>query len=798
MEKKKIFTRYTAITFISIILFLLLGFRLADIQIVQGEDLRKQAQDKSIRTVDDDAPRGKILDRNNVELATDEQSYTIYMMKPQSDQGDKELNGVIEKLVDILNNRNEKINDDFCILTEPNQDGTYSYKFDFPNNYTDETDRQDYINRAAKQWEKDNSIDQSFTAEQAFNYLKDKVYHIVPESKDHDNIPFIRQMMVIRQMIKDKGYMAYKPVEIAYVSRDTAFEIMERGLELPGVDYKLKPVRTYPFGDVASLVIGSLRKIPGGTAAQTYIDRQYDINTDLIGRDGIEAYAEQDLRGEKGGRTVKVDALGRVVEELGTRDPIPGNNVVLTIDMDLQKVAEQSLDDVMAQLRSGEIKGRKPSYPYATRGAAVAIDVKTGEILALASRPGGYDPNVMAETGSIDYATWDKLNPSKEDFSDPMMDNERIPKPMFDYATQGAVPPGSTFKMISAIAGLETGKITPTTEIYDYGQYRVVPNFPGNCWIWNYYHGAAGTHGWVNVTKALQVSCNYFFFEVGHRVGLDSLSEYAQMFGLAKEPTGIEIAETPGDVANEAAVKQAAVTYSTMATLQKIAEPGFDPNVGTFVPTKEQEELIKNMIANNDRSYNKLKEAGITSSKIRDRIIQGVYAAYYDYNNQWLPLNAAIGQGQDSFTPLQIANYVATIANGGTRYRPHLIKEIVSPDGKVVEDVQPEVMDKINLKPSTLPAVIAGMDAVTGEGGTAGATFKGFPIPTAGKTGTATASGNHDDYSWFAGFAPADNPQIAVAVVIYEGGGYGSANVAKDIYEHYFKLDTTQNQPATP
>lgn len=793
MEKKKFFTRYTAMAFIFVAIFLIISFKLADIQIVQGEDFRKLAQDKSIRTVDDDAPRGKILDRNFVELAANDQSYTIFMMKPQDVQDEKDLNLVIERLVDILNNRKENINDDFNIILNQSEDGKYAFEFDFPNSYTDDSERQNYISKAAKNWEKENGIDESYDAEKAFYYLKD-YYKIQPVQPEHDTIPFIRQMIVIRKMIKDKGYMAYKPVEIAYVARNTAFEIMEKGLYLPGVDYKLKPLRTYPYGDLASLVIGSLRKVPGGDKAQLYKDRHYDINSDLIGRDGIEAYAEDDLRGEKGGRTVKVDAYGRIVEELGKRDPIPGNNVVLTIDKGLQEVAEKSLDDVMQKLRNGELGKKK--YEYATMGAAVAIDIKTGEVLAMASRPGGYDPNIMAANGGIDFETWKKLSPTKAEY--PNYDNERIPKPIFNYATSGAVPPGSTFKMVSAVAGLETGAITPSTYIYDLGQYRVVKNFPGNCWIWNYYHGP--THGNITVTEALKVSCNYFFFEVGHRVGLDNIANYAKMFGLTKEPTGIEIDERPGDVANPEAVKQKAVTYSIMATLQKITEPGYDSKVGTFTPTKEQEELIKNLIANNDRSYTKLKAAGITSSKIQDRIVEGVRTAYYDYNNQWLPLNAAIGQGEDSFTPLQIANYIATIANGGTRYRPHLIKQIISPDGTVVKDIKPEVMNKLELKPSTLPTVIAGMDAVTGEGGTAGATFSNFQIKTAGKTGTATASGGRDEYSWFAGFAPADNPQIAVAVVIYEGGGYGGANVARAIYEHYFNLDipASDQQTATP
>jgi penicillin-binding protein 2 len=169
-------------------------------------------------------------------------------------------------------------------------------------------------------------------------------------------------------MIKDMGYMAYKPVEIAYVSRETAFEIMEKGMYLPGVDYKIKPLRTYPFGELASTVIGSLMKIPSAKAAE-YKDKFYDISSDLIGRDGIEAYAQEDLRGEKGGRTVKVDAYGRIVEELGKRDPVPGNNIVLTLDKNLQDYAEKTLDDVMQKLRDHTLEPKtKAARPNEQEG----------------------------------------------------------------------------------------------------------------------------------------------------------------------------------------------------------------------------------------------------------------------------------------------------------------------------------------------------------------------------------------------------------------------------------------------
>lgn len=802
MENKKKFTRYTAVTIIFITLFLVLSFKLADMQIVQGEDYRKTAQDKSIRTVDDDAPRGKILDRNGLELATNVESYTVFMMKPQDKQEKENLMLVIERLVEILNENKEQINDDFNIVIKKDKDGKDVYQFDFPINYEDETKKQEYIQNAAVGWVKEKGLSDMISnplnpdAKEAFNLLKEK-YKINPVEKKHQNdINFIRQMLVVRQMIEDMGYYAYKPVEIAYVSKETAFKIMEKSMDLDGVDFKVKPLRKYPFGQLAATVIGSLRKIPS-TKKDEYEEKHYDVNTDLIGRDGIEAYAEADLRGEKGGRTVRVDANGKIAEELGKTDPVPGNNVVLTLDVNLQKFAEQTLDKYMAMLRAGQIKTRKNIvYKNATRGAAVVIDVKTGEVLAMASRPGGYDPNVMAETGSFTEDIRKLLYPINEEH--PNVDPERVLQPAFNYATRGAVPPGSTFKMVSATAGLETGAITASTQILDRGQYRVIPGFHGNCWKWNYSHG---THGEQTVVDALKNSCNYFFFDVGRRVQLDNLAKYAEMFGLSNKPTGIEIFEEPGDCANIPAIKANAEAYAIKTTLETITAPKYDPAAGTFNPTEEQKNVIVEVIKNDKNLKSsdlsaKLKAANITSYKIRRKILDASLDVYNEYSKPGLPLNAAIGQGENRFTPLQVANYIATIANNGTRLRPHLVKQIVKPDGTVLENVQPEVMEKLNLKSNTLKTVIAGMDAVTGEGGTAGSVFKNVSVKVAGKTGTATASGGRDDYSWFAGFAPADSPQIAVAVVIHEGGGYGASNTAADIFNYYFNRSTSK--PATP
>lgn len=771
MEKKKKFTRITAMGLAFTILIALIIWRLADLQIVNGEKYRDLAFDKSIRTISDDAPRGKILDRNGIELAANKQSYAVFMMKPQDEQDEKSLEGVIEDLLAILNKDGEEINDSFPISITALKDGKYAYKFDFSRDAASNQKQQ-------IQWKKSNNIPAGDTAEEAFNLLA-KRYGAKPSQKIHDSMPFIRQMLVVNQAIHDKGYMSYEPVEIAYISHDTAFELMEKSPSMPGVDVRLEPLRTYPFGELASLVIGGLRKIPA-EQAQEYKDKGYDLDSDLIGSNGIEAYAEQYLKGEKGETTVRVNALGQVSEQLGVKEATAGDNVVLTIDKKLQEAAEKSLDQVMKNIRTGN--GYR-KYPNATRGAAVVMNVNTSEILAMASRPGGFDPNQMAEDGSISQDEAKKLYPSADDY--PGILSERIPKPMFNYATQGAVPPGSTFKMVTATAGLETGKISPSEIIVDRGRYTVVPGFNGACWLWNEYHGA---HGALNLSRAIQVSCNYFFFEVGRRVGLNAISKYAAMYGLADQPTGIEISESPGDVTNIAALKQTAVALVSKEVLSDITKPNYDKSVGTFTPTDAQKKLIVQMMEDNDKDSDKLKDAGITSYRIRRRILDGIIQVYYEYAKPGLVLDAAIGQGNDRFTPLQIASYMSILANGGTRYKPHLVKEIVSPDGTVVQENKPQIVSKLDVKPSTFAAIKVGMNKVVDDGGTAARAFVGFPIKTAGKTGTAQASGKMDDYSWFTGYAPLDKPEIAVAVVIYEGGGQGGADVARAIYSQYFGL----------
>lgn len=297
-------------------------------------------------------------------------------------------------------------------------------------------------------------------------------------------------------------------------------------------------------------------------------------------------------------------------------------------------------------------------------------------------------------------------------------------RPMFNRAIAGVYPPGSTFKILTAIAGLQEGVIKPTEKILDTGRYMYYAKsgFMPACWIWNRYHR---THGWVDVVNALKVSCNVFFYETGRRLGIDRIDKYANLFGLGSK-TNIQLdGESNGILANE-----------------------------------ENKKKI--------------------------------------FNQPWYPgdtVLAAIGQSINAFTPVQMASFIATVANGGTRYQVNLIDRIVDANGKVVYKSKPKVLSRVNMLPATKQAVFEGMKSVTSEeGGTATQAFKGLPFIVAGKTGTSQYSYSSDAHSWFVGFAPYDDPQIAFAIVL-ENGGHGlyPAYVARDIIDSYFNLQNTQN-----
>ena len=432
------------------------------------------------------------------------------------------------------------------------------------------------------------------------------------------------------------------------------------------------------------------------------------------------------------------------------------------------------------------------------------------------------------------------------------------PKPFYNYATTSLLPPGSTFKPMTSVAALEEGVITPDTKIYDKIQFTL----PGMTNTWSCYSKYG--HGLVDVRIALEKSCNYFFYEVGNKLyqkaGLDSLAKYAWRFGLgtdpnsnAKQTTGLEISESFGNVYNNTTNKNQWAYYSKFYITEKLSAGVYHAGSGSTVKYTPVD------INTNKSDSDELANAkNAIKSKVADYIkgnydINNSYNLYQKMKNDLVPLfkklinalpedqkgkykesdpqnmaeaistyitfdiisqittpgnifNAAIGQGSNNFTPVQLANYIATLVNGGSRYNVHLVNEFKDNEGKVIQEFKPQVMDKIDLKESTIKAIKEGMSLVTDENGTASGSFANFPIKTGGKTGSATYRENgvqeaagRTSYGLYVGFAPYDKPEIAVCVVIFDAGHGGNvSDVARAVYETYFRDQLKQDPNYIP
>ncbi len=450
--------------------------------------------------------------------------------------------------------------------------------------------------------------------------------------------------------------------------------LRERGLT--GVD--ASPVTTRKYDTTyAAHILGHTGDILRETWPK-YKELGYAMN-EKVGIDGAENAFEDLLRGTAGTQVVERNAKGKVVSQTWVEEPQPGYDVSLTLDLALQ----QKVEDDLAEMLPGITEG-------AGGGAAAMVDVHTGEVLALASYP------------TYDLSVYQDATRYQEVVNDPL-------KPLNNRATSGIYSPGSTFKMLVATAGLEEGIITPSTLIRDTGRYTYYKSPQPQCWIYRQYRS---THGNVNVSKAIEVSCNVFFYDVGRRLGIDTIDRYAQLFGLG-QPTGIELPESTGAVAG----------------------PEYSESHGQI---------------------------------------------WYEGN----VLSAAIGQENNQFTPLQLANYTATLANGGTRYAAHLLKSVKS-SGQTVRENEPEEVAHVDIQPDNLAAIKKGMLALTTTG-SLGSYFRGLPFQVGAKTGSAQVA-NSTSNAVFVCFAPFDDPQVALALVAEKGGsGSELAAVAADILEYYF------------
>lgn len=546
----------------------------------------------------------------------------------------------------------------------------------------------------------------------------------------------------IKKLLDDHEARPYEPVVI---KRDISMEVVarleERRRELPGVLIGKEIVRYYPENTLASHVIGHIGEI---SQKELEEDKNEEYRPgDLVGRFGLEARYEKYLRGQDGFQQVEVDVSGRPVtnRDLITVNPKQGNNLVLTLDYDLQKVMEDALDKSLAEHKK-------------TAGAAVVIDVRTGAILAMTSRP-NFDPNALVPPVST-KAVRDYLAPPAG--SEPTMLNRAI---------SSKYPPGSTFKPITGMAALESGAITTGNTVFCSGKYDRPP-----------YTGCWGVHRTVDFFKAMAVSCNVFFIEAGRRAGVEMLSKIAHEFRL-DEKTGIDL---PGEVAGSF-LDPAKKKEKNLPWLEKWYQ-------------EEQEKL--------EKEYDRLLAGAESEQERRDilsrkkdeeSVLKYEYNDKYNVYVKWQPYDTyymAFGQGGNEYTPLGLANYVATLANGGKVMRPYLVERIETQDGKVVARFGPDVVHRVNVSEKTMDLTREAMTRVCEPGGTAYWIFNDIPIKVAAKTGTAESGRGKDLYHGvFVAFAPAENPEIAFAGIV-EYGYHGSesvAPVAKEVFKEYFGLN---------
>ncbi len=679
------------------------------------------------------------------------------------------------------------------------------------------------VNKA--NWYEKFKIDENSDAKQAFERLRE--YYEIDDSLSSYEA---RGIMSLYDQLDKQGLRAYEPINIAYGIKDsTVAKLAEGSTEMRGVQVSREPIRYYPERETAAHVLGYLGKISQPSEVEKYVkENNYSPNT-LIGKTGIEESFELQLKGKDGVQRVEVDSLGNKTKILGEEKPVPGNNIYLTIDLDLQKAAEEALEYGLEQLRKGGTfeskwgnykfgtsRSKRRPYIYATSGAAVVLSVKTGEVLALANYP-AYDPNLFS-TG-ISSSDWESLFPENEQ-------DLLAPRPLYNIAIQSAIQPGSTFKMVTALAALEKG-LNPNQRILDMGYVQLGSTRGPACWIWN---NNRSTHGWENLYDALMDSCNYYFYSlafgrnprtgtpVGVQLDIEDIIDMAKKLGLG-EKTGIEInipSESSGSVPSpqvELMANQNLLRRYLRNNIRQYIKEGLE------FTDEEIEEKIEEIVSWTEEGdisrgevIRRLSEMGFEPEKALPGQRAGLAdIVKYDYLNSagWKitdTLNATIGQGRNAYTPLQMANYIATIANGGYLNKVTLIDSIKSYDNsKTIYQRQVE-QQRIDLKDyQNLEHVKIGMRKLVTEG-SARSLFANFPVSVAAKTGTAQMDGinpvtkeTYDEYAWFVAFAPYEDPEIAVCVVIFQGGsGIYAGPIAREIMAEYFGLNDTPEQEQLP
>lgn len=637
---------------------LLFAAVLYDAQILHGGENRAKSISSNAASETVTASRGIITDRNGKVLVSNRLAYTLVFDR-SGFADDAALNAAILRLVQLCEETGTGWNDTLPI-------GRVGNFLRYSNARSETFDK--FIEK--------NDLTSGASGRQLLSELRE-LYHVDESLSERE----ARLIVGVRYELHSRDSYTFAEdvsTEVLSLITDGRYE---------GVTIRTASARVYNTALAAHILgtIGPIWQEEWSSSEDTgyvgYADKGYSMN-DLVGKDGVEKAFESYLRGTDGRRLITTDETGKITGELYTREPQPGGTVALTLDIDLQADVEAALAETISGMIDKDSNERG--------GAAAVVSVGTGEVLALAS-----------------YPTYD-LSTFNEDY-DELVNDQRLP--MFNRATQGIYAPGSTFKMVTAVAALESGIITPSSIIQDRGIYTYYKDPQPMCWI---YSQTGSTHGRINVSQAITDSCNYFFYEVGRLTGIRTLDSYASQFGLGQS-TGIEIGDSSG----------------------VLASPEWAES----------------------------------------------------HDQEWTDgqtITAAIGQSYNLFTPLQLANYVATLVGGGDHYQAHLLKNVKAYDNsRLLYMYDDKPMNTVEISDSTLSAVTRGMHELTVSGSVAYA-FENCVVSAGAKTGSAQV-GTDIANGVFVAYAPYENPEIAVAIVIEKGGsGAALANTAVEIINSWF------------
>ncbi len=813
-------------------MFAYLTSGLVRLQLTESETYLEKAEDTRTKTIVLRGKRGAITDANSVILANDELIYNVTFYKDASQDSKREYQEFTKSIVstlEIIERNGGELAFDYVI--ERNEE-TGEWQFNFGSGVSDSV-----LQTRENQWRSNNyvaSLSKYPTAEDCLIQLKsryrivnseeEKLLRMEEQGEDYvedillDEATMLKVMAVYSEM--QMNVFNSQPIVIAQnVKYETVIEVETQSMMLPGMEISVGTQRVYPRQNLAAQVIGYIGKIPSQSKWAELRTKGYSYN-DVIGRDGIESSMEDWLTPNssvrQGSRVVERDNWSKVVRELSYTEPTDGNTVKLTLEAAAQQQAERAIahnvDNVrdiqerymndpqwLEDNRSILAKRNWEKYPLelAEHGVLVALDMED-RVIAMANYP-TYDLNALVGAG--------------DEAREILSDDRNL---MLNYAIGSRATPGSIFKMVTGYGALNEGELSPTERITDMGYYTRYNNDESTapkCWIGKSYRYQ---HANQTIVEGLSHSCNFFFYELGHRLGEERLYRYASLFGLTSK-TGIDL---PGEV--RSVVGSQNTLYDTTKAMNEASQDTSMPiivfntikthlkNCGAARGLEYDDERLStcakrlmDMAVNyaqgqwldNMRTI-LMEELNMTKEMVySQQVIGDTYNAMNEV--KWggaQTILTAIGQSVTTLTPIAVARYVAAVANNGTIYNVSIVDSIISPDGEILSQRAPMLVNTLDNADKYLTLIREGMKGVTDDSGTADKHFKRWKYKDqiAAKTGTAqVTSVDLENNAWFVCFAPFDKPKIAVVVFIPHGYSGGEASLAaKEFIEWYLDQES--------